>query len=191
VRSGVDRRRRPPCGGDLGDRDLHSQGNSAGNLAHNSQQIAHAPIVDVGPEVRLPVRLHELRRHMDPVAVAADASLEHEIDVELAGDLGHTLRRLPVTEGRGPRDDSERLRIHARERRDHFLDEAVARKVLLRIACQIAKRQHHEPHRLGLFAVGDAECACPEQPRDNDNESRRGNQEKRPEVRARRFGRGR
>src|SRR5262249_39311591 len=106
----------------------HRAGDTAGDLALDTEQIGGAAIDPVGPEMRAGFGIDQLRVDAYLVAGASDAAFEHVANLQLPPDLLRLDRLALVGEGRIAGDDKTVL--DARQVGGQVLGNAVSQVLL-------------------------------------------------------------
>src|SRR3954470_18778818 len=115
---------------------------ASGDVALQSQHTREFAIEGRGPTLDLFRHLDQTDVYAKPLAFSANASLQQVLNAQLTTDLTGGCVAFLVAHRRGPRDDTEPLRLQLSEPRDHLVSQPVTEKVLLRIAHQVFEGEH-------------------------------------------------
>src|SRR4029077_8913206 len=89
----------------------------------------------------------QLAGNTQALAIAADASLQHTIDVHLSCDFSNGFLRAFVLDCRSSRDYAQSLGIQPAEVRDHLVRQAVGKVFLIDFTTHVFEGEH-EKHSL-------------------------------------------
>lgn len=131
------------------DRADHVLGDAVLQVEH----VGRRAIEPVGPQMRAGDGVDQLPGDAQPIAAAANATLEHIADAEVAADLADIDRLALVGEGGVARDHGEAAA--AGKRGGDVLGNAIGKIILLRIAAHIGERQHRDRRTLDRPRRGD------------------------------------
>jgi hypothetical protein len=102
----------------------------------------HLAVESVGPDMRPGYGIDKLPREAETIAAAADATLKHVSDIQLAPDLTN-INRLALVGKRRISGNNEQP-IAARQCGDDFFRHAIGKIFLLGIAAHVGERQHRD-----------------------------------------------
>jgi hypothetical protein len=84
--------------------------------------------------MRLVARFDQLAGNAQALAIAANASLKHAIDVQLRGNLSNGFLRGLVLDSGSSGDHTQSLGVELSELADHFLGQTVGKTLMLTLA---------------------------------------------------------
>ncbi len=114
--------------------------NGRGDLALDTEQVAHRTIVALGPEVLVRGHVDELRGDAQLITSTLHTAFEDGADVQLRTDLLDGKRITLVLHAGGARDHVQVLDLG--ELRDDVLRKSIAEELLVGIAAHVHEGQH-------------------------------------------------
>ena len=126
-------------------------GDGLGNLFLDGENVGQLAVEAVRPKLAVIRRTHQLRTDAHAVTLAAQRSIEHMRDAELAADLAHAEFLIPERERRSARGDGQS--VDAGQDIQDLFGHALGQIGVVRIRAEVGERQHR--NRARIWRYGD------------------------------------